>query len=67
MIEQIRSIGGDPMLVISQQKVQQSLDQSSQKKEKYALCECRNNHIIGLVIDNRFYLTDISQVELMFP
>lgn len=55
------------MAIISQQKVQQSLDPSSQKKEKYALCECRNNHIIGLIIDNRFYLTDISQVELMFP
>lgn len=34
---------------------------------KYAFCECRNNHIVGIIKDNRFYFTDVSELQLMFP
>lgn len=34
---------------------------------KYAFCECRNNHIVGIIKDNRYYFTDVSELQLMFP
>ena len=33
----------------------------------YAFCECRKKHIVGIVKDQKYYLTEISQVQLMFP
>lgn len=36
-------------------------------KPKYAFCECTHHHIVGYIIDERFYLSDISEVKLMFP
>ena len=35
--------------------------------EKYAFCECRNHHLVGIVNDNKFYFTDVSELQLMFP
>lgn len=37
------------------------------KKPKYAFAECNNHHIVGYVEDDRFYLTDVSELKLMFP
>lgn len=35
--------------------------------EKYAFCECRNHHLVGIVIDQKFHFTDVSQLRMMFP
>lgn len=35
--------------------------------EKYAFCECRNHHLVGIVIDQKYHFTDVSQLRLMFP
>ena len=37
------------------------------KPEEFAFCECRKHHIVGIVKGQKYYLTDISQVTLMFP
>ena len=34
---------------------------------KYAFCECRNHHLVGIVVDQKFYFTDVSQLRMMFP
>ena len=34
---------------------------------KYAFCECRNHHLVGIIIDQRYYFTDVSMLRLMFP
>ena len=34
---------------------------------KYAFCECRNHHLVGIVIDQKFFFTDVSQLRMMFP
>jgi hypothetical protein len=34
---------------------------------KYAFAECRNNHMVGIVVDQRFYFTDVSPIRMMFP
>ena len=33
----------------------------------FAFCECPKKHIIGVVRGMKYYLTDISPVQLMFP
>ena len=37
------------------------------KRPELAFCECRKKHIVGIVRDQKYYLTEISQVSLMFP
>mmetsp|Transcript_40654 Transcript_40654/g.53327 ORF Transcript_40654/g.53327 Transcript_40654/m.53327 type:complete len:127 (-) Transcript_40654:593-973(-) len=37
------------------------------KRPELAFCECRKKHIVGIVRDQKYYLTEISQVQLMFP
>lgn len=37
------------------------------KKPDFAFCECRKKHIVGIIRDQKYYLTEISQVQLMFP
>lgn len=34
---------------------------------EHAFCECAKKHIVGIVIGQKYYLTEISQVQLMFP
>lgn len=34
---------------------------------KYAFCECRNHHVVGIIIDQRYYFTDVSPLQIMFP
>ena len=33
----------------------------------FAFAKCRSGHIVGLIIDRRFYITSVSQVKLMLP
>lgn len=33
----------------------------------FAFAKCRNNHLLGLVIDKRYYITSVSQVKILFP
>lgn len=33
----------------------------------FAFCKCRSGHIVGIIRDQRYYITDISLVSLMFP
>ena len=35
--------------------------------EDFGFCECRKGHIVGIMKNQRYYFTDISQVQLMFP
>jgi hypothetical protein len=37
------------------------------EKIYYAFCVCRNNHVVGIVKNQKYLITDISQVKLMFP
>ena len=39
----------------------------SVKAPDLAFCECKNKHIIGIVRDSKFYLTQFSKVQLLFP
>lgn len=36
-------------------------------QEKYAFATCRNDHLVGIVVDQRYYFTDVSPLQLMFP
>lgn len=45
----------------------QLLKQEGKQPEDFAFCECRRGHIIGIIKEQKYYLTDISQVYLMFP
>ena len=44
-----------------------SLLDQNEKPAELAFCECRKKHIVGIVKEQKYYLTDISQVVLMFP
>ncbi|CDW71563.1 nucleic acid helicase [Stylonychia lemnae] len=33
----------------------------------FAFSKCRQNHIVGIVKNQRFYMTDISPIQLLFP
>jgi len=37
------------------------------KADYFAFCECRKKHIVGIIKGQKYYITDISQVALMFP
>ena len=43
------------------------LETNNKKNKRFAFCECKNHHIVGYVDDQRFYLTDISPLMIMFP
>lgn len=34
---------------------------------KYAFCECRNHHMVGIIEDQKFFFTDVSPLRMMFP
>lgn len=36
-------------------------------KPKYAFCECTHHHIVGFIVQEKFYFSDISEVKIMFP
>lgn len=42
-------------------------DEKGLASQLFAFCECRKGHIVGIIKDQKYYLTDISQVLLMFP
>ena len=54
---------------LSQRNTQSSSQARAEgaKKPKYAFAECNNHHIVGYVEDDRFFLTDVSELKLMFP
>ena len=33
----------------------------------FSFCECRKKHIVGIIKGQKYFITDISQVQLMFP
>lgn len=34
---------------------------------KYAFASCRGDHLVGIIIDQKYYFTDVSQLKMMFP
>lgn len=36
-------------------------------RPKYAFCECQNHHIVGFIQEEKFYFSDISELQIMFP
>jgi hypothetical protein len=36
-------------------------------RPRYAFCECRNHHMLGIIEDEMYYFTDISPLRIMFP
>jgi hypothetical protein len=34
---------------------------------RYEFAKCRNNHIVGIIDNKYYYITDISEVQLLFP
>ena len=45
----------------------QKEDQLADAQQDFAFCECRKGHIVGIIKNQRYYFTDVSQVQLMFP
>ena len=43
------------------------LNEGGSVETDFAFCECRKKHIVGIVKGQKFFVTDISQVQLMFP
>lgn len=42
-------------------------DDQAQDPGYFAFAECRNKHIVGIIKGEKYFVTDISQVQLMFP
>ena len=34
---------------------------------RFAFCECRNHHLVGIIQDQKYYFTDVSGLRMMFP
>ena len=39
----------------------------NEKPADYSFCECTKKHIVGIIKGQKYYLTELSQVQLMFP
>ena len=53
-------------IIASKEKKPTSTNQEPPPRD-YGFAKCRNNHILGVVIDKRYYITSVSQVQLLFP
>ena len=53
-------------IIVSKEKRPPSISQEPPARD-YGFAKCRNNHLVGLVIDKRYYITSVSQVKLLFP
>ena len=40
---------------------------SMETSRDFAFAKCRNEHILGVVVDRKYYITAVSQVRIMFP
>ena len=52
---------------VSELKTAQPFKGNKPPPPKYAFAECRNHHLVGIVVDQRFYFTDVSPIRMMFP
>lgn len=59
--DEIKSEPGD------QTKKKQHMNSNFKALPKYAFCACRQNHLVGIVIDQMYYFTDVSPLRMMFP
>jgi hypothetical protein len=50
-----------------QQEEEAALRAQGKPVQEFGFCACRKGHIVGIVKGQKYYLTDISQVYLMFP
>ena len=54
-------------VIAQSQRQKNPKQQPSEQPHDRAFAKCRNDHVLGLVVDKKFYVTDISQVKLVFP
>ena len=63
--------------IFEERKRQDDLKEETESKKKltahykplprYAFSECRNHHLVGIIVDQLYYFTDISPIRIMFP
>lgn len=53
--------------LLRQQSQAQAGHSGKPEPPKYAFCECRNHHMLGIVEDQKFFFTDVSPLRMMFP